>query len=145
MSFTPPGLNSYLGFLFWHLWMTLPLCARWTPALMWHLTNPCAKRKVLILTKLKGKIYKTKSLRHYITSIRTLYHWVLSKEISSTIFKVFDMTRPGIKPIMNITPSWPMIWYFGIYIVCKQMTYVKSWLEIELFDLLTVWEQTSDV
>ena len=34
-------------------------------------TNPCAKRKVLSLTKPKGRIYKTKSLDHYITS-RTL-------------------------------------------------------------------------
>ena len=32
-----------------------------------HLTNPCAKRKVLSLTKPKGKIYKTKFLGHYIT------------------------------------------------------------------------------
>ena len=32
-----------------------------------HLTNPCAKRKVLSLTKPKGKIYKMKSLGHYIT------------------------------------------------------------------------------
>ena len=30
--------------------------ALWTPALMLHLTNPCAKRKVLSLTKSKGKI-----------------------------------------------------------------------------------------
>ena len=39
----------------------------WTPALMLHLINPCTMWKVLILTKPKGKIYKTKSLRHYIT------------------------------------------------------------------------------
>ena len=39
----------------------------WIPALMLHLTNPCAKRKVLSLTKPKGKIYKTKSLGNYIT------------------------------------------------------------------------------
>ena len=38
-----------------------------TPALMLHLINPCDKRKVLSLTKPKGKIYKTKSLCHYIT------------------------------------------------------------------------------
>ena len=31
-------------------------------------------------------------------SIRTLYCWVLSKEVSSTVFKVFGMTRPGIEP-----------------------------------------------
>ena len=47
----------------WHI-----LSARaWTPALMLHLTNPCAERKVLSLTKSKGKIYITKSLGHYIT------------------------------------------------------------------------------
>ena len=40
----------------------------WTPALMLHLTNPCAKWKVLSLIKPKGKIYKTKSLCNYITS-----------------------------------------------------------------------------
>ena len=40
-----------------------------TPALMLHLTNPCTKRKVLSLTKPKDKIYKTKSLRHYITCL----------------------------------------------------------------------------
>ena len=61
------GPNSYLWFSFWHLLMTHPLRARITPALMLHLTNPCAKRKVLSLTKPKGKIYKTKSLGNYIT------------------------------------------------------------------------------
>ena len=30
--------------------------------------------------------------------IRTLYCCVLSKKVSSTIFKVFGMTRPGIEP-----------------------------------------------
>ena len=63
----PPGHISIWDFYFdiseWHL---LPACA-WTPALMLHLTNPCAKRKVLSLTKPKGKIYKTKSLGRYIT------------------------------------------------------------------------------
>ena len=55
-------------FLFWHLGMTHPPRARaWTPALMLPLTNPCVKRKVLSLTKPKGKIYKTKSLGHYFT------------------------------------------------------------------------------
>ena len=36
---------------------------------MLYLTNPWAKRKVLSLTKAKGKIYKTKSLGHYITHL----------------------------------------------------------------------------
>ena len=55
--------DFYFDISEWHI---LPAHA-WTPALMLHLTNPCAKRKVLSLTKLKGKIYKTKSLGHYIT------------------------------------------------------------------------------
>ena len=33
-----------------------------------------------------------------LTLIRTLYCWVLSKEVSSTIFKVFGMTWPMIEP-----------------------------------------------
>ena len=68
-SFNSPGLISIWDFYFdiseGHI---LPACA-WTPAHMLHLTNPCAKRKVLSLTKTKGKIYKTKSLGHYITLI----------------------------------------------------------------------------
>ena len=60
-----PIWDFYFDISEWYI-----LSARaWTPALMLHLTNPCAKRKVLILTKPKGKIYKTKSLRHYITYV----------------------------------------------------------------------------
>ena len=55
--------DFYFDISEWHI---LPACAS-TPALMLHLTNPCVKRKVLSLTKPKGKIYKTKSLGHYIT------------------------------------------------------------------------------
>ena len=55
--------DFYFDISEWHI---LTACA-WTPAFMLLLTNPCAKRKVLSLTKPKGKIYKTKSLGHYIT------------------------------------------------------------------------------
>ena len=66
-SFTQPSHNSYLGFFFYIFeWHILPACS-WTPVLILHLTNPCAKRKVLSLTNPKGKIHKTKSLCHYIT------------------------------------------------------------------------------
>ena len=45
-----------------------------------------------------------------LTLIRTLYWWVLSREASSTIFKVFGMTRPGIElmspgPLANTLPT----------------------------------------
>ena len=60
-----PWSYFYLGFLFWHLWMTHPTRMRENT----YLTNPCTKRKVLSLTKPKGKIYKTKSLGHYITAL----------------------------------------------------------------------------
>ena len=36
--------------------------------------------------------------RYFFPSIHTLYCCVQSKEVSSIIFKLFDMTRPGIKP-----------------------------------------------
>ena len=62
--------DFYFDISEWHI---LPARA-WTPALMLHLTNPCAKRKVLSLTKPKGKIYKTKSLGHYITEVRSWKH-----------------------------------------------------------------------
>ena len=66
--FHVPGPISYLGFLLWHLWLShLPRVRMNTCAQCVHLTNPCTKRKVLSLTKPKGKIYKTKSLRKYIT------------------------------------------------------------------------------
>ena len=39
-----------------------------------HLTNPCTKRKVLSLTKPKGKIYKTK---YYIASIEHFFGHVI--------------------------------------------------------------------
>ena len=57
--------DFYFNISEWHI---LSACA-WTPALSLYLTNLCTKRKVLILTKPKGKIYKTKSLRHYITKV----------------------------------------------------------------------------
>ena len=66
--------HSHLPVIFTHWdfyfdiseWHILPERA-WTPALMLHLANPCAMRKVLSQTKPKGKIYKTKSLGHSIT------------------------------------------------------------------------------
>ena len=51
--------------------------------------------------------------RYFFPWIRTLYCWVLSKEVSSTIFKVFGMTQPGIEArsprlLANILPTRPM-------------------------------------
>ena len=45
--------------------------------------------------------------------IRTLYCWALSKEVSSTILKVFGITWPGIEPrspgpLANSLPTRPM-------------------------------------
>ena len=80
-----PGLVSYLGFYFdiceWRILST----RMWTPALMLHLTNPCAKRKVLCLTKPKGKIYKTKSLHKYIT----FKHWSITKPNQEFWYQIF--------------------------------------------------------
>ena len=56
--------NTLVPILIWDFILT---SLNDTPALILHLTNPCAKRKVLSPTKPKGKIYKTKSLGNYIT------------------------------------------------------------------------------
>ena len=93
-SFTFPGQPFYLGFLFWHLWMTHPPIA---------LVNTCAQactqlthalnRKVLSLTKPKGRIYKTKSLGHYITiTIVFSTHGTVPKKPSNRLSK----TSPGL-------------------------------------------------
>ena len=58
-----PTWDFYFDISEWHILST----RAWTPALMLHLTNPCAQRKVLSLTKRKGKIYTTKSFGNYIT------------------------------------------------------------------------------
>ena len=53
--------------------------------------------------------------------IRTLYCWVLSKVVSSTIFKVFGMTQPWTEPrspgpLTNTLPSRSTYIYIYIYI-----------------------------
>ena len=69
--------------------------------------------------------------------IRTLYYRVLSNEVSSTIFKVFGMTWPGIEPrspgsLANILPTRPMsqlnnitelneLIYAGAKLVCEKI------------------------
>ena len=56
------------GVLFWHLWMMHPPCVRVnTCAHVCTSLNHALSRKVLILTKPKGKISKKKSLRNDIT------------------------------------------------------------------------------
>ena len=63
-----PGPISYLDFLLWHFWLSHPPRTRVNTCTQCvHLTNPYTKQRVLNLTKPKGKIYKTKSLRNFIT------------------------------------------------------------------------------
>ena len=78
--------DFYFDISEWHI---LPVRA-WKLALMLHLTNPCAKRKVLSLTKRKGKIYKTKSLGHYITYILMESNYFESN-LETTSYKTTDV------------------------------------------------------
>ena len=53
--------------------------------------------------------------------ILTLYCWVLSKEVSSTIFKVFGMTQSGIEPrssgtLSNTLPTRLMSRFIGMMV-----------------------------
>ena len=57
--------------------------------------------------------------------IRTLYCWVLGKDVSSTIFKVFGMTWPGIepkspRPLANTLPTRPNY----VQIICITTSYL---------------------
>ena len=61
--------------------------------------------------------------------IRILYCWVLSKEVSSTILKVFGMTRPGIEPrspgpLVNTLPTKPI--YLDIDKIKHTFIYTKK-------------------
>ena len=78
-SFTQPDPFPIWNFYFdISEWNILPARA-WTPALMLNLTNPCAKLKVLSLTKPKGKI----CIKWYCTYTKLFWHLtgVLKKSI----------------------------------------------------------------
>ena len=49
-------------------------------------------------TEVWGRVLLLSLYCSTLPSIRTLYCWVLSKKVSSTIFKVFGMTRPRNEP-----------------------------------------------
>ena len=81
----------YFDICEWHI---LPARA-WTPALMLHLTNPCTKRKVLILTKPKGKIYKRDPSAIILQSELELQSHYCVHFWSHTIWK-------GIRPLIPV-------------------------------------------
>ena len=97
-----PIWDFYFDISEWHI-----ISARaWTPALMLHLTNPCAKRKVLSLTKPKGKIYKTKSLGNYFTSIPSLPiagSRIVGCILSTSIFGLREMQTAASKIWTRVT------------------------------------------
>ena len=86
-------------------------------------------------------------------SIRTLYCWVLSKEVSSSIFKVFGMTWPGIEPwspgaLANTLPTRSMslnfVFTFNAF-TFSFSAFDKFWWEgsILLFSLVN-WNQLNN-
>ena len=67
-------------------------------------------------TKVLGRPILLSQDRSTLSLIHTLYCWVLSKEVSSTIFKVFSMMWPGIEPrspgpLANTLPTRLMSWF----------------------------------
>ena len=94
-----PIWDFYFDISEWHI-----LSARaWTPALMLHLTNPCAKRQVLSLTKPKGKIYKMKSLGNYIT-IRPMARLIAIK-VNNNRNNLLRNTKSIIKSLGTVTQN----------------------------------------
>ena len=133
-----PSLIFYLGFYFDICeWCVLPERA-WTPAFMLHLTNPCAKWKVLSLTKPKCEIYKTKSLGHYITYPRHSFFLPLCREAVG----VFDSpSRPGnfifltvsieksqriIAPFSSLISSTWWYYHFSSFFGCYFSNHIDS-------------------
>ena len=57
-----------------------------------------------ITTTTRGECYFIVRILFTLALIHNLYCWVLSKEVSITIFWVFGMTRPGIEP----RSPWPL-------------------------------------
>ena len=94
-----PGPIFYVRFLLWHLCFSHPPSARVNTCTQCvHLTNPCTKRKVLSVTKSKGKIYKTKSLRNYIRLFPCLRHF--SFHLSLILVSFLS----------------PLPWWFGFFV-----------------------------
>ena len=59
--------------------------------------NQKAPFSIATTLRCRRRCYSFPELLHF-TLICTLYCWVFSKEVSSTIFKVFGMTWPGTEP-----------------------------------------------
>ena len=73
--------------------------------------------------------------------MRTLYCWVLSKEVSSIIFKVFGMTQPGIEPrspgqLANTLPTRPM----NNNNKCSKLTQKDYKARCDWVGKVTLWE-----
>ena len=123
--------DFYFDISEWHI-----LSARtWTPVLMLHLTNPCAKRKVLSLTKPKGKIYKIKSLGHYITiqlSHETIFY--LEKKFRMTNeFSILKKTWNYLS--WNNLRKWDLT-YIRLYL------FSSSFLFIYMYGNVQRWKNT---
>ena len=93
--------------------------------------NQKAPFSIATTPRCRGGCYSFPRIAPLFPMIRTLYCWVLSKEVSSTILKVFGMTRPGTEPrspgpLANTLPSRPM----SQYLVCKlhELWNIKKYL-----------------
>ena len=63
-----------------------------------NIVDQKASFSIATTPRCRGGRYSFPRIAPLLPLICTLYCWVLSKEVSSTIFKVFGMTRPGIEP-----------------------------------------------
>ena len=113
----------------------------WTPALMLRLTNPYAKRKVLSLTKPKGKIYKTKSLGHYIIIFFPkvlLVRREMSTGAVSISYKDNDHTGCNFRNIeINLVSFWspmfPLYFLFFVFPSFRNMLWAASVFKVLCF------------
>ena len=109
-SFTSPSpiWDFHFDISEWHI---LPARAREHLRSCLHLSNPCAKRRVLSLTKPNGKIYEMKSLGHYITLYFIIYFDLLSPN-----FCKFSFDHYKYESVLTLTPKHVSFIFFYHYI-----------------------------
>ena len=131
--YTHTYVHTYIHtYMYSHLLVCLYICSHLKPSL--YTTSPAAISKVgnhswgqpegslfnSYDTEVSGKALLLSLDCFPLLLIRTLYYWVLSKAVPSTILKIFSMMRPGIeprfhKPLANTLPSRPISGFVFIY------------------------------
>ena len=155
ISFTPSTqlcINSRANLVLF-LWLSNQSRRRktkFTPAIVVKLVtvvevDPKASFSIATTPRCRGGCYSYPWIAPPLPLICTLYCWVLSKAVSSTIFKVFDMTRPGIEPsspgpLANTLLTWSIDCNLLKNWLClSSYPWQRGWVIIYFYDEREMW------